>query len=116
MKALGEVARFTENPSALIEFYQKFFGLKPSWKSKDAAEFELEGVRFFVHKKNLPGGSPGEDHLAFIVDDVDAACRELKKRGLSVDRGPRDYYWGKPAYLKDPDGRWLELHRRRSQR
>lgn len=109
---LEEVARFTPDPQRTIEFYEKFLGTKPAAKSSETAEFMLAGVKLFIHKKatksDLP--SPDEDHVAFEVEDVDAACKELQTRGITIDVPPREYYWGSSAYLKDPDGRWLELH------
>lgn len=31
-----------------------------------------------------------------------------REAGAEVD-GPRDFYWGRSAYLRDPDGRAVEL-------
>ena len=41
---------------------------------------------------------------AYTVDDVDRTCRELAEKGMSLETEPRDYYWGRSAYLRDPDG------------
>jgi len=37
------------------------------------------------------------------------ACEELRGRGFAFLVEPRDYPWGRPAYLRDPDGRLVEL-------
>jgi len=37
------------------------------------------------------------------------ACEELRERGFAFLVEPRDYPWGRPAYLRDPDGRLVEL-------
>jgi len=29
--------------------------------------------------------------------------------GLKVDIPPHDYYWGRSAYLRDPDGSLIEV-------
>jgi catechol 2,3-dioxygenase-like lactoylglutathione lyase family enzyme len=43
------------------------------------------------------------------VPDVDRACDELRAERLEVVVAPRDYPWGRSAYLRDPDGRMVEL-------
>ena len=110
IKELKEIARFTPEPKAAIEFYKTFLGAKPLWESPDGAQFSVGSIKVLIHKIASSGGSPAEDHVAFEVEDVDAACQELQSKGLRVEKGPRDYEWGRSAYLKDPDGRWLELH------
>jgi catechol 2,3-dioxygenase-like lactoylglutathione lyase family enzyme len=54
-------------------------------------------------------GPPNEDHFALAVDDLNAACDALVARGLILELEPRDYPWGRSAYLRDPDGRLVEL-------
>lgn len=111
---LEEIARFTPTPQRTIEFYEKFLGTEARAKSIDTGEFMLSGVKLFIHRKveRSPLPSPDDDHIAFEVDDVDAACKQLEIRGITIEVAPREYYWGRSAYLKDPDGRWLELHKR----
>lgn len=48
------------------------------------------------------------DHLAFVVPDVKAAYRELRRKGATVAVGPNEAE-GTEVYVKDPDGIWLEL-------
>jgi lactoylglutathione lyase len=48
------------------------------------------------------------DHLAFVVPDVKAAYRELRRKGATVAVGPKEAE-GTEVYVKDPDGIWLEL-------
>jgi catechol 2,3-dioxygenase-like lactoylglutathione lyase family enzyme len=57
----------------------------------------------------LTGGPANEDHFAVGVSDVDGACDELRAHGLALLVSPRDYPWGRSAYLRDPDGRMVEL-------
>jgi catechol 2,3-dioxygenase-like lactoylglutathione lyase family enzyme len=40
---------------------------------------------------------------------VDATCAELAVAGLKVEVPPKEYYWGYSAYLRDPDGKLIEL-------
>ena len=48
------------------------------------------------------------DHLAFVVDDVRRAFRELVRRGAGVAVDPA-HCEGTEVYVKDPDGIWIEL-------
>ena len=57
----------------------------------------------------MDDGPPNEDHFALAVDDLNAACAELVAHGLAFVLEPRDYPWGRSAYLRDPDGRLVEL-------
>lgn len=47
--------------------------------------------------------------IAFFRDDVDAACQVLIEHGLTFEAPPQDYYWGRSAYLRDPDGHLVEI-------
>ncbi len=48
------------------------------------------------------------DHLAFVVDDVREAFRELVQKGATVAVDP-SHSKGTEVYVKDPDGIWIEL-------
>ncbi|HZS88036.1 MAG TPA: VOC family protein [Chloroflexota bacterium] len=57
---------------------------------------------------------PGNTHLAFLVDDLDAMYAQLKERGVecvsppvTIDAGAN--VGGKGLYLRDPDGFTIEL-------
>ena len=56
------------------------------------------------------------DHIAFDVQDLDAAVKELKRRGVEVVIEPymigKEAGW-KEAYIKDPNGIWIELLQRK---
>ncbi|MFV0367182.1 MAG: lactoylglutathione lyase [Hyphomicrobiaceae bacterium] len=45
-------------------------------------------------------------HLAFEVDDIYATCEDLKNKGVTIHRPPRDGYM---AFIKSPDGISIEL-------
>jgi len=61
-------------------------------------------------KKTLVEGD-NFDHIAFQVDDVEAAVKQLKNKGVTIAMEPYSLQ-GSPskiAFIKDPDGNWLEL-------
>jgi catechol 2,3-dioxygenase-like lactoylglutathione lyase family enzyme len=64
-----------------------------------------------VHERSagMLDGPPNEDHFALSVEDLDRACEELRAAGCELLLEPRDYPWGRSAYLRDPDGRLVEL-------
>ena len=52
------------------------------------------------------GGGRNFGHLAYKVDDVYAACERLQKKGVVINRPPRD---GNMAFVRSPDGISIEL-------
>ena len=56
------------------------------------------------------------DHIAFDVQDLESTVKELKRRGVEVVVEPYAIGWDvgwKEAYIKDPNGIWIELLQRR---
>ena len=56
------------------------------------------------------------DHLAFDVDDLDAAVAELSRNGVEILIRPGEIGeivgW-REAFVKDPNGIWIELLQRK---
>jgi len=115
VKRVVEIARFTVDVDRTVSFYERLLGVRPeSLSVGETATFTLGGVKFFLHKRTggmLPGGPKDEDHIAFAVEDVDEACAALKAQGIEIEFPARDFYGGRSAYVRDPDGRLVELHR-----
>ncbi|MEM7033061.1 MAG: VOC family protein [Chloroflexota bacterium] len=112
VKQLTEVAFFTDNVAGMSAFYTRLFGMAPVHQSDDMAIFMVGQTKWFIHRTYIPeeGDLPPENHHAFTVADVDATCAELASQGLTVEVEPKDYYWGRSAYLRDPDGHSIELN------
>ena len=53
------------------------------------------------------------DHLSFDVQDLDATVKELKREGVEVIVEPYAIGGWAEAYVKDPNGIWIELLQRR---
>lgn len=106
-----EVALFTDGVEAAKAFYERLVGGVPESEWPGGAIFSGGGVKVLVHERAeaMEGGPPNEDHVAFGVADLDAACAELRDLGFSFLVEPHDYPWGRSAYLRDPDGRLVEL-------
>jgi len=104
-----------------IDFYTKQIGLRfvsrreikqnnaeiAFLKDEDGLALELTHWR---DKKALTEGD-NFDHIAFAVDDVAETVQELKRRGVTIAMEPYSLQGSssKIAFIKDPDGNWLEL-------
>jgi len=112
-----------KNMKKSIEFYTKFLGMKNQGQSRievakgDAAFLQTKDGEVGLELNHYDADSPfntkyvvgeGLDHLAFGVEDLDAALRRAKKLGykflkeIKTDKSR----W---AYVQDPNGIWIEL-------
>ena len=104
-----------------IRFYTDHIGLKfirrREVKQNNAEiaflQDETGGAIELTHwgdKKSLVEGD-NFDHIAFEVGDVKAAVDGLKAKGVTIAMEPfsLDGSSSKIAFIKDPDGNWLEL-------
>jgi catechol-2,3-dioxygenase len=109
MARVAEVALFTEDVAGLTAFYARLLGRAPDSSSDSHASFDLGGTMLFIHVAGgvEPGGAPNADHVAIALDQDEAA--ERARAGGAEVIGPQDFYWGRSAYLRDPDGRVIEL-------
>jgi catechol-2,3-dioxygenase len=110
VRRVVEIALFTDQPDRLILFYEQLLAALPMHRWEGGASFDLGGITLLIHEREPsdPHGPANRDHIALGVDDVDGAAALLREQGIDVD-GPNDYYWGRSAYLEDPDGRAVEL-------
>ena len=110
-KQLYELAYFTSNVGGMAEFYKKLLGSDPVVESPDMAIFMIGDTKLFLHKMYTAedGELPPENHTAFRVDNVDEECGKLVASGLTLAVEAKDYYWGRSAYLRDPDGHMIEI-------
>jgi len=108
---LVEIAMFTDKVAETTAFYRTLLGADPGYANQDMATFMNNGVKIFIHKMYTPGEGdlPPENHHAFEVEDLDAAVAALISQGLQVEVQPRDFYWGRSAYLRSPNHQLIEL-------
>lgn len=101
---LTEIALFTDDVDGLIAFYRNLLGREPTASWPGGATFDLGGVTLLLHVRGeaQEGMPPNVDHFALRVADLDADAVRLGAEA-------RDYDWGRSAYLRDPDGRLVEL-------
>lgn len=108
---LVEIAYFTDDVSIMASFYSGLLGQSAEYQTGDMAIFRLGATKIFIHKtySPAPGELPPENHIAFAVTDVDGASVALSALGYETEVAPRNYYWGRSAYLRNPDGHLIEL-------
>ncbi len=111
MSDVVEIALFTEDVGAAKAFYARLAGAPPAAEWPGGAIFSAGGVKLLVHERaGAPAsGPPNEDHFALGVADLDSTAAALAADGFAFLVEPRDYDWGRSAYLRDPDGRLVEL-------
>lgn len=114
--AVGVITLFQRDLDEAKAFYSRLFAKAPAFASEDVAVFQLDNTIL-----NLVGDAAGRERiapapvaapdagsrglLAIWVDDLDAACAELAKRGIKLLNGPRDTPWGtRNAHFADPSG------------
>jgi len=76
---------------------------------KDEAGNAIE-LTHWRDKKTLAEGD-NFDHIAFQVEDVQATISSLRDHGVTIAMEPYSLSGSssKIAFIKDPDGNWLEL-------
>jgi catechol 2,3-dioxygenase-like lactoylglutathione lyase family enzyme len=111
VRPVAEIALFTDDVPAMSAFYRELVGADPVAEWPGGMLFAAGEAKILVHERSpaMEDGPPNEDHHALAVDELDATCRALQAGGLVFLVEPRRYPWGRSAYLRDPDGRLVEL-------
>ena len=111
MNSIGEIALFTDDVGGVAAFYQRLVGAAPVAEWPGGALFAIGTAKLLVHERAaaMSDGPPNEDHFAVAVENLDGMCAALVEAGVTFLAEPRDFPWGRSAYLRDPDGRLVEL-------
>jgi catechol 2,3-dioxygenase-like lactoylglutathione lyase family enzyme len=115
------ITLFVEDLQASKTFYGEVFGLPVMYEDDNSAVFEFENTLINLLKTTAavaliePAAVASRDagaraQFTVGVDDVDAMCAELAKRGVELLNGPLDRPWGiRTASFRDPGGHIWEI-------
>ena len=121
LKGISNITLFVEDLPATKQFYQEVFGLPIHFEDPDSAVFNFGNTLINLLKVTEapdligPAKVAGPDagtrfQFTIDVDDVDAMCAELAKRGAELINGPIDRPWGiRTASFRDPAGHIWEI-------
>jgi catechol 2,3-dioxygenase-like lactoylglutathione lyase family enzyme len=119
--SINVVTLFVEDLSATKRFYQEVFGLAITFEDEASAVFKFKNMMINLLKIteaneliSPAAAASRESGARFVftitVQDVDATCEDLKKRGVVLLNGPMDRPWGiRTASFKDPGGHIWEI-------
>jgi catechol 2,3-dioxygenase-like lactoylglutathione lyase family enzyme len=119
--SIDAITLFSEDLGRSKSFYQDVFGLPVYFEDEDSAVFKLDNTLINLLKipaaRDLIGPGTVANHKAgsrfqftIGVDDVDAVCAELGRRGVELLNGPMNRPWGiRTASFTDPSGHIWEI-------
>ena len=121
--AISAITLFVEDLEASRRFYVEVFGLPVFYEDESSAVFRFGETLVNLLKATeatelvAPATVASRDtgvrfQLTLGVDDVDAMCDELRRRGVDLLNGPLDRPWGiRTASFRDPGGHVWEIAR-----
>lgn len=120
-EGIGAITLFVEDLEAAKNFYLQVFGLPVHFEDKNSCVFKfgttLINLLTTVAARDLIEPAPVASRevgcrfqFTVGVDDVDAMCAELTRRGVQLLNGPMDRPWGiRTASFRDPGGHIWEI-------
>ena len=118
---IGAITLFFEDLGAARAFYTEVFRLPVVYEDDDSTVFRLgETLLNLLNVREAPElvepaavAAPDAGvrfQFTLEVDDVDAMCAELERRGVTLLNGPMDRPWGiRTASFRDPGGHIWEI-------
>ena len=118
---IGAVTLFVDDLAASTSFYERVFDLPVYFQDDDSAVFKFGASLVNLLKATeavsliepaAVGSADAGARMQFTidVDDVDAMCAELRRRGVTLLNGPIDRPWGvRTASFRDPAGHIWEI-------
>ncbi|MFI5199149.1 MAG: VOC family protein [Candidatus Limnocylindrales bacterium] len=118
---ISAITLFADDLAATRQFYLDVFGLSIMFEDADSAVFNFGNTLINLLKATAaielvgpaavaPPELGARAQLTVDVDDVDATCAELARRGVVLINGPMDRPWGvRTACFADPAGHIWEI-------
>ncbi len=115
IERIDHIELVVRDVNTFVEFFQKmgFQLLTRTPHHGGSAELQLPGPHqpiFEIHQVNGEE-NVGVNHIAFLTDDIQKSCDELKVSGIPFEAGPRliKVSGRIVANFRDPDGWRLQL-------
>ncbi len=116
MPRIKHIAIFAKDQAAMIEFYQKTFGMKQVHQHSSEGNADRQAYYLsdgYINLAILPARddrAEGIDHFGFEVEDVNEAATAAMANGASQgpEETPRDGRFAE-AYIRDPAGTRVDL-------
>ena len=120
-RGIFAITLFTEDLEQAKEFYQNVFGLPIDYEDSNSAVFKfgstlinllkISEARELIEPAKVADRESGARYVfTIMVEDVDALCAELVRRGVKLLNGPMDRPWGiRTASFMDPAGHIWEI-------
>ncbi|HVY18429.1 MAG TPA: VOC family protein [Rhodopila sp.] len=117
----------TADAEAIATFFERFFGASVKrdvyppgtlYPGQKRIAIDAGGQRILLapkHPDDPTAAAPpfpyfGLEHVGFTVDDVDAACEELRAQGADIAIGPLTRSPGlRLAFVRGPEGIMVEI-------
>jgi lactoylglutathione lyase len=121
LESVGAITLFVEDLQRAKAFYADVFGIPLVFEDENSAVFKFENTivnllaaseaHDLIAPASVAGAEAGSRlQLTVWVDDADAVCAELAKRGVTLLNGPIDRVWGmRTAAFADPAGHVWEV-------
>jgi len=115
------ITLFVEDLESTKQFYREVFDLPVTYEDDASAVFTFDNTLINLLKTTAAVGliepaavasreAGARAQFTLDVDDVDAMCAELAKRGVELLNGPIDRPWGiRTASFRDPGGHIWEI-------
>jgi catechol 2,3-dioxygenase-like lactoylglutathione lyase family enzyme len=122
-KGISAITLFAEDLAATKAFYSRVFGLPVHFEDDVSAVFRFgttlinlldtrEAPELIAPAAVATADAGTRFQFTIEVDDVDAMCAELERRGVELLNGPLDRPWGiRTAAFRDPAGNVWEIAR-----
>jgi lactoylglutathione lyase len=119
--SMSVITLFAEDLARTKSFYQEVLGLQLLFESENQAVFKFANLVVNLTEAADPleliapasvasRDAGARSQLVIQVNDVDAACTELARHGVTLLNGPQDRPWGvRTASFIDPAGHIWEV-------
>jgi catechol 2,3-dioxygenase-like lactoylglutathione lyase family enzyme len=119
--AISAITLFVDDLEVSKQFYRDVFDSELKFEDDDSAVFAFGGTLVNLLRTSAaeeligpaavaPRDAGSRLQFTLDVDDVDAMCAELERRGVRLINGPMDRPWGvRTACFADPGGHIWEI-------